>query len=173
MRTDEPVRLHAVDVISILTKKREPFTALTVSANAEKAKESPSVFTKIELVYRVTGAVNHKSMEDAVRLSKEKYCSVSAMLEKTAKITFTIEYASRRMILRLFQFALVLVLLVVVAHGLGSDDDALCHPRCGGEGSDFRGMSEADARRKAAADGLEISIDDHFYSAVVPASRMV
>jgi putative redox protein len=83
----------SVDVISILTKKREPFTGLTVSANAEKAKESPSVFTKIELVYRVSGAVNHKSMEDAVRLSKEKYCSVSAMLEKTAEITFTIEYA--------------------------------------------------------------------------------
>jgi putative redox protein len=83
----------AVDVISILTKKREPFTGLTVSANAEKAKESPSVFTRIELVYRVVGTVNRKSMEDAVRLSKEKYCSVSAMLEKTAKITFTIEYA--------------------------------------------------------------------------------
>jgi putative redox protein len=83
----------AVDVISILTKKREPFTALTVSAQAEKAKESPSVFTHIELIYRVIGAVNHKSMEDAVRLSKEKYCSVSAMLEKTAKIIITIEYA--------------------------------------------------------------------------------
>jgi putative redox protein len=83
----------AVDVIGILTKKRESFTALTVSANAEKAKESPSVFTKIELVYRVSGAVNRKSMEDAVRLSKEKYCSVSAMLEKTADITFSIEYA--------------------------------------------------------------------------------
>ena len=83
----------SVDVISILTKKREPFTGLTVSASAEKAKEPPAVFTKIELVYRVTGAVNHKSMEDAVRLSKEKYCSVSAMLEKTAKITYTIEYA--------------------------------------------------------------------------------
>ena len=83
----------SVDVISILTKKREPFTGLTVSASAEKAKEPPTVFTKIELVYRVTGAVNHKSMEDAVRLSKEKYCSVSAMLEKTAKITYTIEYA--------------------------------------------------------------------------------
>jgi putative redox protein len=51
------------------------------------------VFTNIELVYRVTGSVNRKSMEDAVRLSKEKYCSVSAMLEKTAKIVFTIEYA--------------------------------------------------------------------------------
>jgi putative redox protein len=83
----------SVDVISILTKKREPFTGLTVSANAEKAKDPPTVFTKIELVYRVSGTVNHKSMEDAVRLSKEKYCSVSAMLEKTAKITFTIEYA--------------------------------------------------------------------------------
>ena len=83
----------AVDVMSILTKKRENFTALTVSAKAEKAKEPPTVFTDIELVYRVTGSVNHKSMEDAVRLSKEKYCSVSAMLEKTAKITYTIEYA--------------------------------------------------------------------------------
>jgi len=82
----------SVDVISILTKKREPFTALTVSAKAEKAQESPSVFTNIELVYRVAGAVNRKSMEDAVRLSKEKYCSVSIMLEKTAKITYTIEY---------------------------------------------------------------------------------
>jgi putative redox protein len=82
----------AVDVISILTKKRESFTALTVSAKAEKAKESPSVFVSIDLVYHVTGTVNHKSMEDAVRLSKEKYCSVSAMLEKTATIAFTIEY---------------------------------------------------------------------------------
>ena len=83
----------AVDVISILTKKREPFTALTVSAKAEKAKESPSVFTAIELIYRVAGDVNLKSMQDAVHLSKEKYCSVSAMLEKTAQIRFTIEYA--------------------------------------------------------------------------------
>jgi putative redox protein len=83
----------SVDVISILTKKREPFTGLTVSATAEKAQGSPSVFTRIELVYRVSGQVNQKSMEDAVRLSKEKYCSVSAMLEKTAKITYTIEYA--------------------------------------------------------------------------------
>jgi putative redox protein len=83
----------SVDVVSILKKKREGFQGLTVSAKAEKAQESPNVFTKIELVYRVAGEVNQKSMEDAVRLSKEKYCSVSAMLEKTAKITYTIEYA--------------------------------------------------------------------------------
>jgi putative redox protein len=83
----------SVDVVSILKKKRESFQGLTVSAKAEKAQDYPSVFTKIELVYRVAGQVNQKSMEDAVRLSKEKYCSVSAMLEKTAKITYTIEYA--------------------------------------------------------------------------------
>ena len=84
----------AVDVVSILTKKREPFTALTVSANAEKAPHPPSVFTRIELVYRVTGEVSRKAMEDAVHLSKDKYCSVSAMLAKTAEIHYTIEYAS-------------------------------------------------------------------------------
>lgn len=83
----------SVDVVSILQKKREPFKGLTVSATAEKAPPSPSVFTRIELIYRVSGEVNHKSMEDAVRLSKEKYCSVSAMLEKTASITYKIEYA--------------------------------------------------------------------------------
>jgi putative redox protein len=83
----------SVDVVSILKKKREPFTGLTVSATAQKATEYPTVFTAIQLVYRVTGSVNAKSMEDAVRLSKEKYCSVSAMLEKTANLTYTIEYA--------------------------------------------------------------------------------
>ena len=41
----------------------------------------------------VGGNVTHKAMEDAVRLSKEKYCSVSAMLEKAAMIEFAIEYA--------------------------------------------------------------------------------
>jgi putative redox protein len=82
----------SVDVISILTKKREPFTSLTVSAEAEKAAGWPSVFTRIRLVYRVGGAVSRKSMEAAVHLSKTKYCSVSAMLEKTAEIDFVIEY---------------------------------------------------------------------------------
>ena len=83
----------ASDVVSILRKKREPFTALEVVAQAERADEHPKVFTQIKLIYRVRGKVTHKAMEDAVRLSKEKYCSVSAMLEKTAKIEFEIEYS--------------------------------------------------------------------------------
>ncbi len=66
---------------------------IVVDAGKEKTANSPAVFTQIHLTYRVRGQVSKKAMEDAVRLSKEKYCSVSAMLEKTAKITFTIEYA--------------------------------------------------------------------------------
>jgi len=80
------------DVVGILRKKREPFTTLEVRAEADRAPDPPTVFTTIRLIYRVGGKVTHKAMEDAVHLSKEKYCSVSAMLEKTAKITFHIEY---------------------------------------------------------------------------------
>jgi putative redox protein len=80
------------DVVSILQKKREPFTSLEVRAEAERAAEPPSVYTDIKLIYRIGGKVSRKAAEDAVRLSKEKYCSVSAMLQKTAKITAHIEY---------------------------------------------------------------------------------
>jgi putative redox protein len=81
----------ASDVVGILRKKREPFTSLEVSARGERASGHPAVYTEIKLVYRVAGKVSRKAVEDAVRLSKEKYCSVSAMLEKTARITFEIE----------------------------------------------------------------------------------
>jgi len=82
----------ATDVVSILQKKRELFTALEVRAEADQGPEPPRVYTHIRLIYKVRGNVTKKAMEDAVRLSKEKYCSVSAMLEKTATITFKIEY---------------------------------------------------------------------------------
>jgi putative redox protein len=80
------------DVVGILRKKREPFTRLEVRVITERTETFPKVFTGIRLIYRVGGNVTHKAMEDAVRLSKEKYCSVSAMLEKTTKIEFEIEY---------------------------------------------------------------------------------
>ena len=84
----------ASDVVSILRKKREPFIALEVRAKGERAETHPKVFTSIHLTYTVRGTVTEKAMEDAVRLSKEKYCSVSAMLEKTATITYNIEHVS-------------------------------------------------------------------------------
>ena len=84
----------SMDVVSILEKKREPLISLTVSATAEQAAAPPRVFTRIRLVYLIGGAVSKKAAEDAVLLSKNKYCSVSKMLEKAAQIDFTIEYAN-------------------------------------------------------------------------------
>ncbi|WP_158751423.1 OsmC family protein [Acidobacterium sp. S8] len=83
----------SVDVVSILQKKRESFTSLVVSAEAQQAPAPPRVFTHIRLIYRVDGKVSKKAMEDAVALSKDKYCSISKMLEKSAAIDFAIEYA--------------------------------------------------------------------------------
>jgi putative redox protein len=82
----------AVDVVSILQKKREAFTSLTVSAVAEQAAEAPRVFTHIHLTYHLGGKVSPKAAEDAVALSKNKYCSVSKMLEKAAAIDYEITY---------------------------------------------------------------------------------
>lgn len=84
----------ATDVVSILHKKREPFTAIEVRAEAERATEPPTVYTDIKLIYIVSGQVSRKAVEDAVRLSEEKYCGVSAMLKSTAKITTEVVISS-------------------------------------------------------------------------------
>ena len=82
---------RTVDVVSILTKKRERFTSVEVHADTERAPEPPRVYTKIKLIYRIGGQVARKSIEDAIRLSIEKYCSVEGMLKKTADVTYEIE----------------------------------------------------------------------------------
>jgi len=82
----------SVDVVSILKKKRQEVTGLRVSALAEQASSPPRVFTHIKLTYAVRGKLNRKAVEDAVSLSKNKYCSVSLMLEKAAKIEYEIVY---------------------------------------------------------------------------------
>lgn len=82
----------SVDVVSILQKKRQPITGLRVSANATQAPAPPRVFTHIKLTYAVRGKLSRKAVEDAVSLSKNKYCSVSKMLEKAAIIEYEIVY---------------------------------------------------------------------------------
>ena len=82
----------SVDVVSILKKKRQVLTGLRVSAMAEQAEKPPRVFTKIVLTYAVSGKLSRKAVEDAVKLSKEKYCSVSLMLEKAAEIGYEIVF---------------------------------------------------------------------------------
>jgi putative redox protein len=82
----------SVDVVSILQKKRQTLTGLRVSASATQAPAPPRVFTHIKLTYAVRGKLSRKAVEDAVSLSKNKYCSVSKMLEKAAVIEYEIVY---------------------------------------------------------------------------------
>ena len=82
----------SVDVVSILKKKRQDLTGLRVTATATRADSMPRVFTHILLTYAVRGRLSRKAVEDAVALSKNKYCSVSKMLEKAAKIEYEIVY---------------------------------------------------------------------------------
>ncbi len=81
----------AFDVVWILKKARQPVSACVVDADAERAPEEPKVFTRIHLRYRVRGnGLNQAQVERAVKLSKEKYCSATLMLAKTAEITFEV-----------------------------------------------------------------------------------
>lgn len=82
----------SVDVVSILKKKRQELTGLRVTAMATQAPAPPRVFTDIKLTYAVRGTLSRKAVEDAVSLSKNKYCSVSKMLEKAATIEYEIVY---------------------------------------------------------------------------------
>ena len=82
----------SVDVVGILHKKRQELRSLRVSAKAEQPAEPPRVFTRIHLTYAASGeGLSRKAVEDAVALSKEKYCSVSLMLGSSVEITSSIE----------------------------------------------------------------------------------
>lgn len=72
----------AMDVISILQKKREPVTGLEVKANGTRAAEHPKVFREINLEYVAYGNVNKESLDRAVTLSQDKYCNVSISLKR-------------------------------------------------------------------------------------------
>ncbi|RMD69802.1 MAG: OsmC family protein [Gammaproteobacteria bacterium] len=78
----------AFDVVAILKKGRHAVEGCEVAIEAERADTPPKVFTRIHLRYTVTGTnLKEEAVERAIRLSKEKYCSASAMLAKTADIT--------------------------------------------------------------------------------------
>lgn len=84
----------AIDVVDILSKERQELTGLKVEVSGEQAPEPPNVYTKLRLTYKVRGhGLVREAVERAVRLSEEKYCSVGAMLAKTAQIETVIEIA--------------------------------------------------------------------------------
>lgn len=82
----------AIDVVHILKKSRQQLTDCVVELEAERAAEDPKVFTRIHMHYIVTGrGLNPAQVERAIKLSKEKYCSATIMLAKTAEVTCDFE----------------------------------------------------------------------------------
>jgi len=81
----------AMDVISILRKMRVEPDDFSVEAEANVSDEHPMVFTKIKLTYRLIGKdLPRDKVEKAVQLSQERYCGVSAMLQKVAPVEYEI-----------------------------------------------------------------------------------
>jgi putative redox protein len=78
----------ATDVVSILKKKRQKLEGLEVICSGERAAEPPTVWIRLEILYRLRGALDEAAVKRAIELSESKYCSVSAMLQKTAKLTW-------------------------------------------------------------------------------------
>jgi putative redox protein len=78
----------ATDVVSILKKKRQKLEGLEVICSGERAAEPPTVWIRLEILYRLHGTLDEAAVKHAIELSEKKYCSVSAMLQKTAKLTW-------------------------------------------------------------------------------------
>lgn len=80
----------AMDVISILRKKRQDVTGFEVKVHGERAEDHPKVFTSFAIEYVVTGKnVDSAAVERAIELSAERYCSAQAMLSKIVPIELT------------------------------------------------------------------------------------
>ena len=78
----------AMDVVSILVKKRVKFSDFWVELEAPQVEEHPKVFTDITLIYHIRGrGIKESDVARAIELSEEKYCSANTMLRKAAPIT--------------------------------------------------------------------------------------
>jgi len=82
----------AMDVVSILTKMKVPFTDVKVEVTAEQSETHPKVYTSFHLIYKVFGKdISKEKVERAVELSQNQYCGVNAMLKKASEITYEIQ----------------------------------------------------------------------------------
>jgi putative redox protein len=82
----------AFDVVLIMKRSRQNVTGCEVKLSAERAETDPKVFTKLHMHFIVQGRdIKTSVLENALKLSHEKYCSASAMIGKTAEITYDYE----------------------------------------------------------------------------------
>ena len=88
----------AFDVITILRQKNhQKVTAYEVRVEADQADRPPQVFTAVRIHHVVTGyEIDDAALEEALRLSEEKYCSVEAMVQKTASFHTTYEIVEEK-----------------------------------------------------------------------------
>jgi putative redox protein len=79
-----------IDVVSILEKKRANLEGMEINLEAEQAENYPKVFRKINIEFIFQGKdLKEADIKNAIELSKNKYCSIGVMLEKTAEINYT------------------------------------------------------------------------------------
>jgi putative redox protein len=81
----------ATDVVSILAKKRQKLASLELVCSGQRAADPPTVWTRLEILYRLRGTLDEAAVKHAIELSEGKYCSVAAMLGKTASISWRFE----------------------------------------------------------------------------------
>jgi putative redox protein len=88
----------AFDVITILRQKyHQKVTGYEVRVEADQAERPPQVFTSVRIVHVVTGyEIDQTAVEEAIRLSEEKYCSVGAMVKQSAKVQTTYEIVEEK-----------------------------------------------------------------------------
>ncbi len=81
----------ATDIVIILEKKRQRLDSLEVFCSGERAADPPRVWTKLDILFRLRGKLEDRGVKQAIQLSEEKYCSVSATLKKSAELTWRYE----------------------------------------------------------------------------------
>jgi putative redox protein len=81
----------AFDIITILRKKRQVVTGYEIELSAEQHPEPPKYFTRVEIKHKLRGQIDPEAVKTAIHLSETKYCSVGAMISKTAQFETTFE----------------------------------------------------------------------------------
>jgi putative redox protein len=79
-----------IDMVNVLTKQKEPLEDIKIAINAtRKDEQMPPIFDEIEIHFDLSGDLNPAKVERALAMTFDKYCSVSNILGRSAKINFT------------------------------------------------------------------------------------
>lgn len=84
----------AIDIVELLRKMRVEFSDFSIKVKGELSEEHPKTYDVVDLIYiiRLSDNADKEKMQKAVDLSEEKYCGVSAMVRKFAKLNYSIQY---------------------------------------------------------------------------------